>query len=683
MRLTKVEVLRETVKIVVAALSEKSVPVTQMGSQAFVQFDNRTGKPKRVNIPFIPDNASDKLIKAVQGFVDHECAHILFTDYRALKKAKAAGCEHIQNVIEDLYIERNMRELYRGSRHNLKEVWGFLATDVIGPRLDAAIESGEKKAIWANGLPISLHALGGNEAAEEFMATRWEHMEDLRKIIGDDLIDQLTEPENSDECLKLAVAIQNRINDWAEEEKRKHEEESRKGEPDPDGDPSPDGSDMSEAEEGDAFDEPMPTDDGAGEDDEPDEDDESEGGGGDDDESEEESEDDESEDDDYGMGDDDTTEEEDEDAEPDKGDGDESDEEKDEPESEPEAVEEEGEDAGGTPMSPEEVAEIMEAMKDIEDMEGDAGKLIESEMEDALKDADYWPITKDFDQIERYTPSYTDSDFVQRAQDNVHKHVGALQKHLERLIAAKSHSRHIPGFRTGKLHSAALYRVASGDDRVFRRKHEFKTKDVDVQLVVDLSGSMSGAKVRLALECAYGLAEALDRLNINCQVVGFTTTRNDPVRDADVGKVEHEAGRRVSRTEAIYMPIMKDWGQRFTADRKTATIMASKDVALLNNVDGECIEYAGLMLGKQPGARKLMIVLSDGEPCAAGDMRAQSFHLKRVVKRLEREGFEVFGIGIMDHSVERYYTHSEVVSDIEELPTKVMGRLEKMLLNRR
>jgi len=681
MRLTKVEVLRETIKIVVAALSEKSVPVTQMGSQAFVEFDNRTGKPKRVNIPFIPDNASDKLIKAVQGFVDHECAHILFTDYRALKRAKAAGCEHIQNVIEDLYIERNMRELYRGSRHNLKEVWGFLATDVIGPRLDAAIESGEKKAIWASGLPIALHALGGNEAAEEFMVTRWEHMEDLRRIIGDDLIDQLTEPENSEECFKLAVAIQNRINEWAEEEKRKHEEESKKGEPSPDGDPSPspDGSEM-----GDEFDDAVetPEDGGGAEDDEEPDEEEDDGSGGSDD-SDDDSDEDEEDDEDYGMGGDSTDEEEDE-PEPDDS-GDDSDEGKgdERKDDEPEEVEEEGEDEGGAAMSPEEVADIMEAMKDIEDMEGDAGKLIEEEMGEALADADYWPITKDFDKIVRYSPDHVDSDYVQRRQDSVHQHVGALQKHLERLIAAKSHSRHIPGFRTGKLHGAALYRVASGDDRVFRRKTSFKTKDVDVQLVVDLSGSMSGSKVTLACECAYGLAEALDRLNINCQVVGFTTTRNDPVKERTVDEVERKSGRRVSRTEAIYMPIMKDWGQRFTADRKTATLMAAKDVMLLNNVDGECIEYAGLMLGKQPGARKLMIVLSDGEPCAAGDMRAQAFHLKRVVKRLEKEGFEIFGVGIMDRAVERYYTNHEVIHEIEELPTKVMSRLEKMLLNRR
>ena len=660
MRLTKVEVLRESVKIVVAALSEKSVPVTQIGMNAYVNFDKRTGRPIRVNIPFIPDNASDKLVDAVQGFVDHECAHILFTDYRALKKAVSAGVANTHNILEDLYIERNMRELYRGSRHNLKKVWGFLATDIIAPKLEEAIADGSRVKIIGAGLPIALHALGGNEAAEEFMADKWEHFEEIRSIIGEDLLDQLTEPESSDDCLKLAVAIQNRINDWREEEKRKEAEEREgPGEEGIEG-ARPSTSDGTDMELGDEFDDVLSTPeegDGEPEDGEESEEEseESEGSGESEEEDESEGE--------YEMGDAGLSEDEDEEGE----------------EEETDAEDEEGKKSEVDSKAD----EILEGLSKMDDLEGEASRLIAEEMEEALATADYWPITKDHDKIQRYTPGHVDTSYVTKSQDKVHKHVGALQKHLERLIAAKSHNRHIPGFRSGRLNGAALFRVAAGDDRVFRRRTTFKTKDVDVQLVVDLSGSMSGKKVQLACECAYGLAEALDRLNINCQVVGFTTTRNDPVKDDDVHKVEREAGRSVSRTEAIYMPIMKDWGQRFNADRKVATLMAAKDVMLLNNVDGECIEYAARSLANQPGTRKLMIVLSDGEPCAAGDMRAQAAHLKRVVKRFEKEGMEIFGIGIMDRAVSRYYTHYEVVDNVDELPTKVMTRLEKMLLGNR
>ena len=206
------------------------------------------------------------------------------------------------------------------------------------------------------------------------------------------------------------------------------------------------------------------------------------------------------------------------------------------------------------------------------------------------------------------------------------------------------------------------------------------TKDVDVQLVVDLSGSMTGEKVKLATESAYALGTALDRLNINNQIVGFTTTdMTDVSHQIEVAK-DCDDKRTPSRYEPIYMPILKDWGQRFTADRKSAVIMSARDVQLWNNIDGESIEYAGRMLWAQPGARKLMIVLSDGSPSAHGNRNEQAIHLRRVVRRLENEGTEVFGIGIMDVDVKRFYTNCVVINHLEELLSTVMGVLENMLM---
>ncbi len=205
------------------------------------------------------------------------------------------------------------------------------------------------------------------------------------------------------------------------------------------------------------------------------------------------------------------------------------------------------------------------------------------------------------------------------------------------------------------------------------------TKDVDVQLVVDLSGSMAGPKVELATEVAYAVGLPLDRLGINNQIVGFTTREMHHVTN-HMDIVDRDECRRPSRYEPVYMPILKDWNQNFTADRQSAVIMAANDVRLKNNIDGESVEYAGRMLWAQPGARKLMIVLSDGCPSARGDFREQAVHLRRVVKRLEATGTEVFGIGIMDESVKRFYKNAVVITHMEEVLTTVMGVLEAMLM---
>jgi cobaltochelatase CobT len=71
----------------------KKVKVTQQGTSAFVQFDTKTNAPMRVNLPYLPDDATDELLNAVQGFLDHEVAHILFTDNqrrRGSEKAKTS-----------------------------------------------------------------------------------------------------------------------------------------------------------------------------------------------------------------------------------------------------------------------------------------------------------------------------------------------------------------------------------------------------------------------------------------------------------------------------------------------------------------------------------------------------------------------------------------------------------------
>ncbi|HIG6696097.1 TPA: cobaltochelatase CobT-related protein, partial [Klebsiella pneumoniae] len=84
-----------------------------------------------------------------------------------------------------------------------------------------------------------------------------------------------------------------------------------------------------------------------------------------------------------------------------------------------------------------------------------------------------------------------------------------LAKDLERAIASRNRVQFIPGQRRGRVHGASLYRLSMNDDRVFRRKEDHKAVNACVQQVIDLSGSMGGRKIELALASAYTLADAL------------------------------------------------------------------------------------------------------------------------------------------------------------------------------
>lgn len=70
--MNKVAILREKVSRLVTVLTEKKVKVTQRGAVARVEYNPTTGMPSVVNLPYIPEDADDEFISAVEGFLDHE-----------------------------------------------------------------------------------------------------------------------------------------------------------------------------------------------------------------------------------------------------------------------------------------------------------------------------------------------------------------------------------------------------------------------------------------------------------------------------------------------------------------------------------------------------------------------------------------------------------------------------------
>lgn len=186
-----------------------------------------------------------------------------------------------------------------------------------------------------------------------------------------------------------------------------------------------------------------------------------------------------------------------------------------------------------------------------------------------------------------------------------------LAKDLERAIASRNRVQFIPGQRRGRVHGASLYRLSMNDDRVFRRKEDHKAVNACVQQVIDLSGSMGGRKIELALASAYTLADALDRIHVPNVITGFTTYGNPDV--ATMSK------RGFSRFEALMLPIIKNWHEKANSPEIRARMgCVAETFPLLNNVDGESIaQLASLFAGRMED-KKIMIVQSDGAPCADG-----------------------------------------------------------------
>lgn len=259
----------------------------------------------------------------------------------------------------------------------------------------------------------------------------------------------------------------------------------------------------------------------------------------------------------------------------------------------------------------------------------------------------------------------------------VEKHLSSsvsstLAKDLERAIASRNRVQFIPGQRRGRVHGASLYRLSMNDDRVFRRKEDHKAVNACVQQVIDLSGSMGGRKIELALASAYTLADALDRIHVPNVITGFTTYGNPDV--ATMSK------RGFSRFEALMLPIIKNWHEKVNSPEIRARMgCVAETFPLLNNVDGESIaQLASLFAGRMED-KKIMIVQSDGAPCAAGD--GFSNHLRSVTNDIEsRSDINLLAIGILTDAPRRYYKNYALVNKVEELGTSVVSELSRIIL---
>ena len=797
-------IMREAVTRLTQLLAGKGIQVRQQGVSAFVQTD-ATGRPILVNLPFIPDNATDELIDAIKGFLDHEVAHILFTDFSVMAEAMKGGVASMLNVIEDSRIERAMQKRFQGSAENLARTGRFFLDKFTVPHYEAALGNGDLTTVQGILMVPLIRSMAGQWVFQEFMRDKMHLMDPVYDRIKD-LAPAIANAKSTRDCLAIAETIQRRLREPEPPSSDAHNPASGASTPsgsatgaagsesggegdngrgdrlsagakpsssDEEGESAvpaasggsgdgldanaatpkskPDGG-HTENEGGNEGREP-PTQEGAvsqnfddtagdtdnGEDTAGDGDNgddasnagpdssepptredsvsqNGEGAGGDGDGGDagpdaeggepRPGEDSASQDFDDAVGDGDdagddadgnaaSDDRENRDADGDLG-GDTEDgiasHDDDHDVAEPEKHDGESDrvgsrDAGRPPVGAEielaPAAPLWDAIdKETARAYDDAvSSLISQAAMDAVAHADYLVFTKDRDVIEplRVGRMYEPVMLTQLEEQVTHM-VGPLQKDLERAISARSLSAYSSGHRSGRLHAANLARLALGDTRVFRRKHEVNGKDVAVELVVDMSGSMAGVKLATATQAAYALASVLERIGIANEVICFTTAECAAPDLVTVKQEEARIGHRYSRVEALYMPILKGFQERMTVEVKRRFGWLPNVHDLRENVDGECIEIAARRLLARRESGKVMMVLSDGAPACYGTSGALVGHLKKVVNDISRAGISVIGIGIMSSEVTRFYPNSLVLNSINDLPMVVMKQLRGLIV---
>lgn len=205
--------------------------------------------------------------------------------------------------------------------------------------------------------------------------------------------------------------------------------------------------------------------------------------------------------------------------------------------------------------------------------------------------------------------------------------------------------------RTGKrVDSRRLHRVVAGDSRVFRRPADKARPNTAVHILVDMSSSMiesaSNGKQRqqIARESALAISLALDAIpGVNPAVTFFGYNQNQPVFSA----IRH--GERVQSRAG-----------RFSLEASGTTPMA------------EAIWYAAFELSKTREERKMLIVVTDGEPDSTAACQA-------IIDLCEDSGIETIGIGVESTAVARLFDKHIVINDAAALQRTLFKLMERSL----
>lgn len=716
-KMSRVALLKEAVVKVTQILTNSGIEVRQQGVTARVEYDPKTHLPNRVFLPNLADDSPDELCDAIQGFLDSQVSRVLHSSGPVLAAASAHKNKNVGtlfNIIEDVRVEREMVKTYEGSASNMNVVRRFYWDKHVVPGLQKA--RGDISAEAAALLPSVVRALGDQYVFQDALQTvKSAAIGQLEQLLGPYKND-IRKVGSSQEALDLAARIfdenlppqggggggedsdSESDSDSEDDSQSKPEKNGKKKSPpkknekkDKGEDKKPKGKgkqeEQGEEEEKDSQDanpgqdepgEGKPEDGESGDSDKGDEEEGDQGdqngdGQGDSDED--------------GEGDDSDA---DGDGESDGAGGD----------SEGNGTSGGGQGEGGRKQN---LGGLLEgALGGVSDFDGSLADLIGNLVIDKTKTSEYAVYTTEHDELSPM-PVSKDRETELRAframEEQVAQLVGPMQKDLERAIAARSMSVKTGGHRSGRLNGAGLHRLLSGDDRVFARKEVSSTKDTAVSLVVDVSGSMSGKqggyyatgkrKVEIAAEAAYALSETLERLGVKHEVICFTTREYPTATTNALYAEKRNNGVNVNwaRVEAIYMPIIKGFDERIDQTVRArfgalSQLGGTSGCDIMGaNADGESIEYAAMRLARQKPTRKVMIVLSDGQPAFDGYVPgAPHSDLVRRAQKIERAKIDLLGIGIADSSVSDYYTNNIVLRDAKELPGTVIREIKRMLM---
>jgi cobalamin biosynthesis protein CobT len=684
---------------------------------------------KVIAFPWNADDIDTIPFEVLNGYLDHEVGHIVeereheaarrATPFTILNAEPKKARRLLFNAFEDIRMELKRGKLYPGVAENLA------AANVHSARSYA--EHGAGGSFWGNitsmivlhahGLPLAgfpaQHVMAFSVINEEVAgSTRAVWAEDS-KALADNAYEKLmalAEPkkesgddeEQDEEGEGDDASEEGEDDEESDEEKAKpagedeQEEEPEEGEDDSDAGEEPDGDE--EQPEGDEGEE------GAGDEDGEDEganEDEQEGQEGEDD-TEEGDEDEEG--DEAGSGGDSDDDSDGDDGEGDDEDADQGGEGGDRPDSFDADEREDAELSDADPdHDPESVFTALPESGDgdMEDLKGELEEEPELEnlMDELKRDIaeaaednarsgyvpdpvlaslDRWDVESDHNP-RRYEM------LVEVAREQTH----ALKAKMLQILAARTQARTEFDQEQGRLDTSALHQLRLGSKRVFSKVIPGLKIDTAVSIIFDLSGSMGRAdqhnsKAYFARLLGVALGETFTALNVPLEMIGFHNMQRFSCTAEQLTHINKGGdGITVPRLPFQYL-IFKAFHEPYKKVKTRMVGITGRE----QNADGEAVLAIAKRLHARPEKRKILFVISDGEPyCPGLPIKKGEEHLREAITRVTNSGIEVFGIGMNHSTIGSFYgkkqgAHSVVISGINDMAREIFKAVRLKFLGR-
>lgn len=258
-----------------------------------------------------------------------------------------------------------------------------------------------------------------------------------------------------------------------------------------------------------------------------------------------------------------------------------------------------------------------------------------------------------------------DANIYEKYRREVLPIIDKLENDLREIFVARRANKWLSGFKTGKRIDIKkrIQEKAKGvpaiESKAWQKRELPQEKDYAISLLIDLSGSMEGEKIKETFKATIILAEALNRLSIKTEILGF----NDRIYEYQ------KYGDQMSRSVRENMGgMLKEVGSSRSA----------------YNDDGWALEQASERLERQKAEEKFLIVLSDGQPEESPQHSGSRYDPHKIIEKVAKETNQKLiglGIGRGTKHVEEYYPNSLADVPMEEMAGKLADIIREAIEN--